>query len=52
MIAKNRALAARMADATASLADHPRVAEVRQTGMILAIEFVKDRATGERYDWR
>ena len=52
VIATNRALAKRMAEATAGLADHPRVSEVRQTGMILAIEFVKDRATGERYDWR
>ncbi len=52
VIAKNRALAARMAEATADLADHPRIAEVRQTGMILAIEFVRDRKTGERYDWR
>ncbi len=52
VIAKNRALAARMATATASLADHPHVAEVRQTGMILAIETVKDRARGERFDWR
>jgi len=30
----------------------PQVAEVRQTGMIAAVEFVKDRATGERHDWR
>jgi adenosylmethionine---8-amino-7-oxononanoate aminotransferase len=52
VIAKNRSLAARMAAATAPLADHPHVAEVRQTGMILAIETVKDRARGERYDWR
>ena len=52
VIARNRALAERMADATADLADHPQVAEVRQTGMILAIEFVKNRATGARYDWR
>jgi adenosylmethionine-8-amino-7-oxononanoate aminotransferase len=52
VIAKNRVLAKRMADAAADLADHPRVAEVRQTGMILAIEFVKNRGTGERYDWR
>ena len=52
VIAKNRALAARMAAATAPLADHPHVAEVRQTGMIVAIETVKDRARGERYDWR
>ena len=52
VIVKNRALAAHMAEATAGLADHPHVAELRQTGMILAIETVKDRATGERYDWR
>jgi adenosylmethionine-8-amino-7-oxononanoate aminotransferase len=52
VIARNRVLARRMADALAPLADHPHVAEVRQTGMIAAVEFVKDRATGERYDWR
>jgi len=34
------------------LADHPHVAEVRQTGMILAIEMVKDKLTREPYDWR
>jgi adenosylmethionine-8-amino-7-oxononanoate aminotransferase len=52
VIARNRTLASRMAQATASLADHPHVAEVRQTGMILAIETVKDKNSGERYDWR
>jgi adenosylmethionine-8-amino-7-oxononanoate aminotransferase len=52
VIARNRVLARRMAAALAPLADHPRVAEVRQTGMIAAVEFVKDRATGERFDWR
>ncbi len=52
VIEHNRALAARMKAATAALADHPHVAEVRQTGMILAIETVKDRKSGERYDWR
>jgi adenosylmethionine-8-amino-7-oxononanoate aminotransferase len=52
VVAKNRALALRMGAALAPLADHPHVAEVRQTGMIAAVEFVKDRATGERYDWR
>jgi len=52
VLARNRTLARRMAGATAGLADHPHVAEVRQTGMILAIETVKDRRTGERYDWR
>ncbi len=45
-------LAERMRRASAGLTDHPHVAEVRQTGMILAIEMVRERATGERYDWR
>jgi adenosylmethionine-8-amino-7-oxononanoate aminotransferase len=52
VIARNRLLAGRMAEATAALADHPHVVEVRQTGMILAIETVKDKASGARYDWR
>ena len=52
VVAGNRALARRMGAATAELAGHPHVAEVRQTGMILAIEVVKDRISGERYDWR
>jgi len=52
VIAANRALARRIGEALAPLADHPHVAEVRQTGMIAAVEFVKDRVRGERYDWR
>ena len=36
VIENNKALAQRMASATAHLADHPNVAEVRQTGMVLA----------------
>ena len=52
VIARNRALARRIGAALAPLANHPHVAEVRQTGMIAAVEFVKDRARGERYDWR
>jgi len=52
VIERNRGLAAHMARATAGLADHPHVAEVRQTGMILAIEVVKDRATRATYDFR
>jgi len=51
VIERNRALAACMARAAAPFADHPHVAEVRQTGMILAIELVKDRASGERFPW-
>jgi adenosylmethionine-8-amino-7-oxononanoate aminotransferase len=41
-----------MAAATASLIDHPHVAEVRQTGMILAIEMVKDKPSREPYPWQ
>ena len=35
----------RMAELAAPFADHPHVAEVRQTGMIVAIELVADKAT-------
>ncbi len=38
VLERNRATAARMAELAAPFASHPKVAEVRQTGMILAIE--------------
>ncbi len=44
VIVRNRELAAYMAKAAQRLHGHPHVAEVRQTGMILAIEMVKDKA--------
>jgi adenosylmethionine-8-amino-7-oxononanoate aminotransferase len=52
VVEANRELARIMAEATAPLANHPHVAEVRQTGMILAIEMVRDKATGETYPWQ
>jgi adenosylmethionine-8-amino-7-oxononanoate aminotransferase len=52
VIENNQALARRMASATAHLVDHPNVSEVRQTGMVLAIEMVKDKATKEAYPWQ
>jgi len=52
VIERNRVLAARLGRAAASLADHPRVAEVRQTGMILAAELVQDKTTRAPYDFR
>ncbi|MDP2098298.1 MAG: adenosylmethionine--8-amino-7-oxononanoate transaminase [Methylobacter sp.] len=52
IIEKNRALAATMAKAAARFHDHPNVAEVRQTGMILAIELVKNKQTREAYPWQ
>ena len=45
VLARNRGTAARMAALAAPLAAHPNVADVRQTGMILAIELVADRRT-------
>ncbi|MFO1433323.1 MAG: adenosylmethionine--8-amino-7-oxononanoate transaminase [Candidatus Competibacteraceae bacterium] len=52
VLENNRRLAAHMAQATESLKEHPHVAEVRQTGMILAIEVVKDKRTREPYPWQ
>ncbi|HWP95100.1 MAG TPA: adenosylmethionine--8-amino-7-oxononanoate transaminase [Gammaproteobacteria bacterium] len=52
VLGRNRELAQRMFDAVAPLADHPHVAEIRQTGMILAIEMVRDRTTREPYPWQ
>ena len=52
VIEANRALARVMAEAAAPLADHPQVAEVRQTGMILAVEMVKDKALRTPYPWQ
>ena len=31
---------------------HPHVGEIRQCGMILAMEMVADRSTMKPYDWR
>lgn len=52
VIEKNKALAARMTSATAHLTDHPHVAEVRQTGMALAIEMVQDKPGKTPYAWQ
>ena len=49
---RNRQLSAHMAKATAHFADHAHVAEVRQRGMILAIEMVKDKKTRTPYPWQ
>jgi len=48
----NKTLAAHMASATAHFADHPHVAEVRQTGMILAIEMVQEKKSRTPYPWQ
>ncbi len=51
-IERNRGTAKHIADALAPLRDHPNVADVRQTGMIAAVELVRDRTTREPFDWR
>jgi adenosylmethionine-8-amino-7-oxononanoate aminotransferase len=50
VLERNRATAARMAELAAPLRDHPNVAEVRQTGMILAVEVLADRAARRHFD--
>jgi adenosylmethionine-8-amino-7-oxononanoate aminotransferase len=52
IIARNRRLAACMARATAQFTDHPNIAEVRQTGMILAMEMVADKSARRPYPWQ
>ncbi|GAB4295704.1 MAG: adenosylmethionine--8-amino-7-oxononanoate transaminase [Thiohalomonadaceae bacterium] len=52
VIERNKALAAEMARATEHLRDHPHVAEVRQMGMILAVEMVQDKASRTPYPWQ
>ncbi|MDR2215362.1 MAG: adenosylmethionine--8-amino-7-oxononanoate transaminase [Nevskiaceae bacterium] len=52
VLKRNQESARLMAEAAAALQDHPHVGEVRQTGMILAIEMVKDRATRAAFDAR
>lgn len=52
VIVKNRLLAAEMQKALAPLTDHPHVLEVRQTGMIAAVELVQDKKSHQPFDWR
>ncbi len=52
VLERNGMLAARMAARAAPLSSHPHVAEVRQCGMILAIETVRDRQTREPFPWQ
>ena len=51
-IEANRSLAQVMTDSFAHLTDHPNVAEVRQTGMVLAVEMVANKETREPYPWQ
>lgn len=48
----NRKLSSIMYESVHELQDHPQVAEVRQMGMVSAIEMVKDKLTREPYPWQ
>ncbi len=51
-IETNKTLSQCMTNAFAHLADHPNVAEVRQTGMVLAVEMIQDRKSRTPYPWQ
>jgi adenosylmethionine---8-amino-7-oxononanoate aminotransferase len=51
-LAHNRALAAHLGKRACELEDHPHVAEVRQRGMIVAIEMVRDKGSRAPYPWQ
>ena len=52
VIEDNRRLAAHLAVRLAPLAGHPHVSEVRQTGLIAAVELVRERATRTPWPWQ
>ncbi len=52
VLENNRILSEFMRDMASDLADHPHVAEVRQTGMILAIELIKDKKSRLPFPWQ
>jgi adenosylmethionine-8-amino-7-oxononanoate aminotransferase len=49
---RNRALAEHLGARARALQDHPHVAEVRQRGMIVAVELAADRATRTPFPWQ
>ncbi len=52
ILENNSQLAAFMTKIAARFNEHPHVSEVRQTGMIVAIEMVKNKHTREPYPWQ
>ena len=52
VIKKNKILSAHMRKCFESLKDHPHVSDVRQKGMVLAIELIKDKKRKVSYDWK
>ena len=52
VLARNRALAAHLGARARALQEHPHVAEVRQCGMIAAVELVREKASNTPYPWQ
>jgi len=52
VIERNAALASRFAASAAFFGDHPNVSDVRQTGLIMAIELVADRRSRATFPWQ
>ena len=52
VLERNRHRAELMGSLARQLGEHAHVAEVRQHGMIVAIEMVRDKRTREPFDWR
>ncbi len=52
IIESNKILIAEFAKQCARFNDHPNIGDVRQRGMIAAIEMVKNKSTKESYPWQ
>jgi adenosylmethionine-8-amino-7-oxononanoate aminotransferase len=52
VLERNAVTARLMRESVAALEAHPHVGEIRQTGMILAMEMVADRDRMTPYDWK
>lgn len=52
IIEKNKTLSHFMSNTTEHFQEHPHIGEVRQTGMIIAAELVKNKASKELYPWQ
>lgn len=52
VLGRNRELARTILNQVSDLKDHPNVGEVRQTGMITAIELVADKTTKKPFPWQ
>ncbi len=52
VLGRNQQIAEQIMNQISELEDHPHVGEIRQTGMITAIELVADKATKKPFPWQ